>query len=152
VKNLNYWGANLEIKAKTDYIEIKCNENKNQLDFTLNGEKIDYPNPQTVMNKGDKLLLIGNDDDFQAFDYLAKEKVILPKDGDSCLWLSICKNSDFVGKKLSEINLQEHFGVIIQGIRRKNRYIRFPDIHTEIKLGDNILLFGKLELLNQVNQ
>jgi len=42
VKNLNYWGANLEIKAKTDYIEIKCNENKNQLDFTLNGEKIDY--------------------------------------------------------------------------------------------------------------
>jgi len=117
-----------------------------------NGEKIDYPNPQTVMNKGDKLLLIGNDDDFQAFDYLAKEKVILPKDGDSCLWLSICKNSDFVGKKLSEINLQEHFGVIIQGIRRKNRYIRFPDIHTEIKLGDNILLFGKLELLNQVNQ
>ncbi|WP_373480507.1 cation:proton antiporter [Geminocystis sp.] len=117
-----------------------------------NGEKIDYPNPQTVMNKGDKLLLIGNDDDFQAFDYLAKEKVMLPKDGDSCLWLSICKNSDFVGKKLSEINLQEHFGVIIQGIRRKNRYIRFPDIHTEIKLGDNILLFGKLELLNQVNQ
>ncbi|WP_043937872.1 cation:proton antiporter [Planktothrix rubescens] len=116
------------------------------------GETIDYPDAQTVMKTGDKLLLVGTPNDFEAFDYLATKKVILPNEGDACIWLSIPKNSNFSGKKLEELNLQEQFGTVVQGIRRQKKYIRFPDIKTDIQAGDNLLLFGQLDLLNQVSQ
>ena len=78
--------------------------------------------------------------------------MILPNEGDACIWLSIPKNSNFSGKKLEELNLQEQFGTVVQGIRRQKKYIRFPDIKTDIQAGDNLLLFGQLDLLNQVSQ
>ncbi|MBL1210279.1 cation:proton antiporter [Geminocystis sp. GBBB08] len=115
-----------------------------------NGEKLDYPPAYTVLEKDDKLLLIGASEDFEAFDYLAKEKVMLPQEGESCLWVSIPKNKDLATQKLEEIKAQKQSGVVIQGIRRKNQYIHFPDIDKDIKAGDNILLFGKLETLNQL--
>ncbi len=118
----------------------------------FSGEKIDYPDAKTMIETGDKLLLVGTPNDFESFDYLATQKVILPKEGDACLWVLVPKNSDFAGKKLEEINLQERFGTVIQGIRRQRKYIRFPDLKTDIQAGDNLLLFGKLDLLNQVSK
>ncbi len=118
----------------------------------LSGEIIRYPDVYTIMEKGDKLLIVGTQNDFEAFDYLATHEVILPNEGDSCLWVSIPQNSNFAGKKLAEINLQERFGTVIQGIRRQRNYIRFPDLKTSIQAGDNLLLFGQLDLLNNINQ
>ncbi|BAQ66893.1 cation:proton antiporter [Geminocystis sp. NIES-3709] len=114
-----------------------------------NGEKLDYPPAQTMLEKGDKLLLVGAPEDFEAFDYVVKEKVMLPKDGESCIWVSIPKNNDLATQKLEEIKRKQELGIMVQGIRRKNQYIRFPDLQKDIKAGDNILLFGKLDILNE---
>jgi monovalent cation:H+ antiporter-2, CPA2 family len=113
-----------------------------------NGEKLDYPPAQTVFEKGDKLLLVGAPEDFEAFEYLAKQNVMLPKQGESCVWVSMPKNSELATKKLEEIKQQS--GIIVQGIRRKNKYIRFPDINKDIKAGDNILLFGESNRLTKI--
>jgi CPA2 family monovalent cation:H+ antiporter-2 len=115
-----------------------------------NGDKIDYPPADTVLQEFDRLLLVGTSEDFQAFEYIAKEKVMLPKEGESCVWVSIPKNSQLATEKLEEIKNKEDLGVIVQGIRRKNQYIRFPNLEKDIKAGDNILLFGKSDILSQL--
>lgn len=115
-----------------------------------NGEKIDYPPAQTILQEFDRLLLVGTSEDFNAFEYIAKEKVMLPKEGESCLWVSIPKNTQLATEKLEEIKDKQDLGVMIQGIRRKNQYIRFPNLEKDIKAGDNILVFGKSEILSQL--
>ena len=75
---------------------------------------------------------------------------MLPKEGESCVWVSIPKNIQLATEKLEEIKDKRDLGVMIQGVRRKNQYIRFPNLEKDIKAGDNILLFGKSEILSQL--
>lgn len=117
----------------------------------LNGEKIDYPPANTTLEEGDNLLLVGASEDFEAFKYIAQNKVMLPQSGESCLWVAIPKKPHLAEKKLAEIKEKQKLGIVVQGLRRKNEYIRFPDIEKDIKTGDSILLFGKLDVLTQIS-
>lgn len=118
-----------------------------------NGEKLDYPDPETPIQAGDKFLLVGEADELTAFDKLAQGVIQqLPDEGDSSIWILVPENSAIVGKTLVELNLIEQFDVTIQGIRRKGKYIRFPEISTHIQAEDSLLLFGKLQSLTQVTQ
>jgi monovalent cation:H+ antiporter-2, CPA2 family len=117
-----------------------------------NGEKIDYPDAQTVIEKDDQLLLIGTPDDVSAFDSLAKGEIPLPSEDLSGFWLLVPPNSKIIGKSLTELDFQQNFGVSIQGIRRKGKYIRFPDESSLIQIDDRLLLFGKVESLNKVSR
>lgn len=117
-----------------------------------NGEKIDYPDAQTIIEKDDQLLLIGAPDDLSAFDSLAKGEIPLPSEEMSGFWLLVPPNSKIIGKSLAELDFQQNFGVSIQGIRRQGKYLRFPDESSQVQISDRLLLFGKVESLNQVSR
>ncbi|MBR8829140.1 MAG: cation:proton antiporter [Gomphosphaeria aponina SAG 52.96 = DSM 107014] len=116
------------------------------------GEKIDYPHPQTMINEGDNLLLVGEKDELAAFAALAKGEIALPSENVSSNWLLVPNNSCILGKTVAELNFSPEFGLSIQAIRRKEKYIRFPDAGSEIQAGDRLLLFGNLEFLSQLSQ
>jgi CPA2 family monovalent cation:H+ antiporter-2 len=118
-----------------------------------NQEKIEYPSPETVINGGDSLLLVGEGDELNAFEQLAKGEInLLPQENDSCLWVLVPENSLVVGQTLAELNVSQRFSVSIQAIRRAGKYIRFPDGSNHIQPGDQILLFGTLDSLTQLTQ
>ena len=118
-----------------------------------NGEKIDYPEPDTTIREGDIFLLVGETDELAAFNKLAKgETPPLPKDTDSSLWVVIPENSVVAGKTLAELTFEQQFGTIVQAIRRKGKYIRFPDGNNAIQASDKLLLFGNLALLADIGQ
>ena len=117
------------------------------------GEKIDYPEPETVINEGDTFLLVGETDELSAFDKLAKGKIRqLPQENDSSVWVLVPENSAIAGKTLGELDFDQQFGILVQGIRRKGVYIRFPDGRSTIEEKDYLLLFGNLELLTEISQ
>lgn len=118
-----------------------------------NQEKIEYPNPETIINGGDSLLLIGEGDELNAFEQLAQGEIkLLPQENDSCLWVLVPENSLVVGQTLEELNVSQRFSVSVQAIRRAGKYIRFPDGSNHIQPGDQILLFGTLDSLTQLTQ
>lgn len=118
-----------------------------------NGEKIDYPEPDTAIQQGDIFLMVGETDELAAFNKLAKgETPPLPKDTDSSLWVVVPENSVVAGKTLAELTFEQQFGTIVQAIRRKGKYIRFPDGNNAIQASDKLLLFGNLALLADIGQ
>ncbi len=117
-----------------------------------NQETIAYPSAQTVIKEGDKFLLVGAKDELAAFDGLAKGDFKLPSKNSSCLWLLVPKNSAIAGKTLAELHFSQTFGTLVQAIRRKGEYIRFPDGRSMIQAKDHLLLFGSLELLTEISQ
>ena len=116
-----------------------------------NGEKIDYPPANIILERGDKLLLVGAPEDFEAFKYVAQNKIMLPQSGESCLWVAIPKKINLAQEKLAQIRQKQALGLVVQGLRRKNHYLHFPDLEKDIKAGDSILLFGKLDLLSEIS-
>lgn len=117
-----------------------------------NGETIDYPDSQVVINPGDSFLLVGKPDEIAALSRLARGEVNLPQDNSSSAWLSVPKNSLMADQKIGDLNVIKEFGISVQAIRRKGKYIPFPDIASKIQARDQLLIFGSLESLTQVNQ
>lgn len=117
-----------------------------------NGEELDYPEAQTVLKQGDRLLMVGKQEERAAFNDLAEGKVAVPTENASCQWLMISKGSAAVGKTLTELDLQSQYGVKIQAIRREGKFIQSLTGKTDVLLSDRLLLCGTAESLHQVQQ
>jgi CPA2 family monovalent cation:H+ antiporter-2 len=116
-----------------------------------NGEEMDYPNNQTLLKNGDELLIVGEPDELAGFDDLAKGEVAVPNENASCQWLFVPKESPMVGKTLEELDLRRKFGILVQAIRRKEKFIRFPSGSSDIQAGDLLLLCGSFYSLTQIS-
>lgn len=116
------------------------------------GEEVDYPDGQTVLQGGDRLLLVGEADELAAFKELAAGEVPVPAKELSCQWLIVPINSPTVGKTLAELDLSRQHGVQVQAIRREGRFIRFPDGTADLAAGDRLLLCGSETSLMQAQQ
>ncbi|MGD1804729.1 cation:proton antiporter [Dapis sp. BLCC M126] len=116
------------------------------------GEEIDYPEGHTILDIGDKLLLVGEPSELDSFDKLARGEIAVPKESTSCQWLMLGESSSFVGQKLSEVDLYSQYGVQIQAIRREGKFIRWPQGDTQLHIGDRLLLCGGFHELTQIRQ
>jgi monovalent cation:H+ antiporter-2, CPA2 family len=116
------------------------------------GEEVDYPDPQTMLAKDDRLLIVGEANELAAFNELAKGEAAIPIDNASCQWLLVPENSQVVGKTLAELHIHRQFGVLVQAIRREGKFISFPDGRSDLQAGDRLLLCGGLYSLNQARQ
>lgn len=114
------------------------------------GEQVDYPDSQTVLQVGDRLLLVGEAEEIAAFDDLAKGGVPVLTKTLSCQWLVIPNGSPVIGKTLADLNLSREYEVQVQAIRREGRFIRFPDGTADLQGGDRLLLCGTTVNLNQL--
>ena len=116
------------------------------------GEEIDYPEGQTVLDIGDKLLLVGEPSELESFEQLARGEISVPKESMSCQWLMLAESSGYVGQKLSEIDLRRQYGVQVQAIRREGKFIRWPQGDTELQVSDRLLLCGGFHELSQIRR
>lgn len=118
----------------------------------VTGEEIDYPNAQTKLEKGDRLLIVGEVDELVAFSELAKGAAAIPNENASCLWLLVPDDSHVTGKILADLHIRRQFGVLVQAIRREGKFISFPNGASDLQAGDRLLLCGNYHALNQVSR
>ena len=117
-----------------------------------NGEVKDYPDAQTKLKKGDRLLAVGEPDELAAFNELAKGEMAIPGSSGPCQWLVVPEHSPAEGKTLSQLHWRRQYGVQVQAIRRDGKFISFPDGSADIRAGDRLLLCGGSYPLNQLQQ
>ncbi|BAZ22690.1 putative potassium/proton antiporter [Kalymmatonema gypsitolerans NIES-4073] len=116
------------------------------------GEEIDYPPAETTLKEGDRLLVVGSDDELAALDEFAKGQAAVPGENSACQWVTISADSPVVGKTLADLDIRSQYGVMVQAIRRDSKFIRFPDLSKDLQVHDQVLLCGSLVSLNQLVQ
>jgi len=117
-----------------------------------NAEEIDYPSTDTKLAEGDRLLVVGADEEFAALDEFAKGKAAVPGENSACQWMNVNADSPFIGKTLASLDIRREYGVQVQAIRRDGKFIRFPDGNIDLLTHDQVLLCGSLANLNQLQQ
>ncbi|MCG6138073.1 MAG: cation:proton antiporter [Nostoc sp. LLA-1] len=115
-----------------------------------NDEEIDYPNAQTKLEAGDRLLVVGASEELAALEEFAQGKVAIPEANNACQWVTVNADSPALGMTIIDLDLQQQSGVQIQSIRRDGKFIRHPDDNTDLRVGDQVLLCGKWPSLNQL--
>ncbi|MBP5972992.1 cation:proton antiporter [Brasilonema sp. CT11] len=116
------------------------------------GEEIDYPSLQTNLEEGDRLLVVGSDNELAALDEFAKGQAIVPGESSACQWVTLNTDSPAVGKTLADLDTRNKYAVMVQAMRRDGKFIRFPDENKDLQVHDQVLLCGNLLSLNQVVQ
>jgi CPA2 family monovalent cation:H+ antiporter-2 len=116
------------------------------------GEEMDYPDGKTLLEAGDRLLVVGQTDELAAFDQLAKGEAAVPTENASCQWLLVPEDSPVAGKTLAELHIRRQFGVLVQAIRREGKFISYPDGKSELHAGDRLLMCGGFYSLIQASQ
>lgn len=114
-----------------------------------NGDEIDYPEPQIGLEVGDRLLVVGETTEMNAFTELASGKATIPSENACCQWMLVPESSPVLGKTLSELHIRRQFGVLIQAIRREGKFISFPNGNSDIQAGDRLLLCGNFHALER---
>jgi CPA2 family monovalent cation:H+ antiporter-2 len=117
-----------------------------------NGDEVDYPDGKTILEDGDRLLIVGESEELAAFDELAKGEAAVPTENASCQWILVPDNSPTVGKTLADLHIRRKFGVLIQAIRREGKFIGFPNGRSDLQAGDRLLLCGNFYALNQASR
>ncbi|MBC1254991.1 cation:proton antiporter [Trichormus variabilis] len=115
-----------------------------------NGEEIDYPNNQTKLAAGDRLLIVGANEELAALEEFAQGKVAVPGQNSACQWVAVDGNSAVLGKTLKDLPLDLQSGIKVQAMRRDGKFIRSPHDNIDLRTGDQVLLCGSLSSLNQI--
>ncbi|MBD2449817.1 cation:proton antiporter [Nostoc sp. FACHB-152] len=115
-----------------------------------NGNEIDYPNNQTKLEEGDRLLVVGATEELAALEEFAQGKIAVPGENSACQWILVNADSAVFGKTLTALDIQQKFSVEVQAIRRDGKFIRHPEGNTDLRVGDQVLLCGNLPNLNQL--
>lgn len=116
------------------------------------GQEVDYPNQQTVLEAGDRLLLVGEADEMIAFDELAKGEAAVREENMLCHWIMVPENSPVVGQTVSKLELQRQCGMKVQAVRRDGKFLRFPDSGIGLQARDQLLLCGSYQSTIQLQQ
>jgi monovalent cation:H+ antiporter-2, CPA2 family len=116
--------------------------------ITQGSSTIYYPNAQTILNSGDKLLAIGNPQEVAALQSLILGKCVL--DGKSHYWVTLTENSPLLGMKPSDV--QQQYEVAIQALRRNGKLYSNVDRAMKLQLEDCILLRGQPDRAEQVKK
>jgi monovalent cation:H+ antiporter-2, CPA2 family len=118
----------------------------------INGQEIDYPDANTLLEEGDRLLVVGSEEEFAALDEYAKGQAAVPGQNSACQWATINKDCPILGKKLEALDIANQYTVQVQAMRRDGKFIRLPDGNMDLQLFDQLLLCGNLASLSQVEQ
>lgn len=117
-----------------------------------NGEEIDYPNQQTRLEMGDRLLVVGEADELAALAEFAQGQIAIPHQDSACQWVTVQAYSPILGKTLADLIESEQQLITIQAIRRDGRFIRSPQSNMDFRTGDQVLICGSLPNVNQLQQ
>lgn len=113
------------------------------------GDTINYPDAHTVLEAGDRLLVVATPDEFAALQDLAEGRAIVPGNDQCCQWVRVMANSLVVGQSLAELDLRRRLGVVVRAIRREGKFMRQPDGSADLQANDRLLLCGSRDQLQQ---
>jgi monovalent cation:H+ antiporter-2, CPA2 family len=113
-------------------------------------QEIDYPDDSESLEQGDRLLLVGEDAEIEAFEELAKGEAAVPSPESSCQWLRVMSESGIVGLTIEGLDFVKNDRVQVQAIRRDGRFLRLPEGSVMVEAGDRMLVCGSVEALGIV--
>ncbi|MBE9192332.1 cation:proton antiporter [Gloeocapsopsis crepidinum LEGE 06123] len=116
------------------------------------GEEVDYPDATTILQTGDRLLLVGTAEELAAFDELAKGEVAIHDENMLCHWIMLGVNSPVINQTLAQLDVFTRCSVQVQAIRRDGKFFWFPDVNMSLQAGDLLLLCGAYPALNQLQE
>jgi CPA2 family monovalent cation:H+ antiporter-2 len=114
------------------------------------GEEIDYPNGETLLLEGDRLLLVGTPAEINSFSQLASGEIAVESESRSCQWLRVPLGSPMAGETLAKLDLRRKYQIQVFAIRREGHFIQFPHGDMAIQSEDLLLLCGRLADLKQI--
>jgi monovalent cation:H+ antiporter-2, CPA2 family len=109
------------------------------------GEELDYPDPQTLLQSGDRLLVVGQPEELEALAALMSGRVALPISNATCQWVLLPSGSSAIAQTLATLQLSTQYRVLVQAIRREGQLLRFPGAGTVLQAEDFLLLCGSSE-------
>jgi monovalent cation:H+ antiporter-2, CPA2 family len=115
-----------------------------------NEAEIDYPDAQTKLEAGDRLLVVGASAELAALEALAEGKVAIPGANSPCQWITVNADSGVLGKKFADLHINPESDVHLLAMRRDGKFISAPDYNTELRVGDQVLLCGNLSSLHHL--
>ena len=74
------------------------------------GEELDYPEANVQLELGDRLLVVGQAAEIEAFKELAQGEIAVPLLDASCQWLIVPPQGQIAGKRLTDLNISHHIG------------------------------------------
>ena len=116
------------------------------------GEEIDYPDIGKTLEDGDRLLVVGSDEELAALDEFALGKATLPGENSACQWVKLTNDCPLLDQTLAELDIRNIHGVEVQAIRRDGKFIRLPDLGIKLQVHDQVLLCGNLPSLDHIEQ
>ena len=118
-------------------------------------QRINIPGAETILFPGDRIQVIGTDDQLTAFS-LAMQKSVLPDDPDiekremRLRHVIITSTSPFVGKRLKESGIREHYGCMVVGIEEGKENLSRPNPDHVFQKGDIVWVVGEKDNLDKL--
>lgn len=113
------------------------------------GQEVDYPDNKTILEVGDRLLVVGTSAELAAFEELAKGEVAIPDENMLCHWIMLSADSSAINQAIANLDTT---GVQVQAIRRDGKFFWFPNSNMNLQAGDLLLLCGAFSALKQIQQ
>lgn len=125
------------------------------------GNEVIVPMADTILQKGDSLLVITTKDDEQALGLLFGEREKKDWNGEQIDWNAIDANVEsrvivltrkhLNGKRLGQLNLRQTYGVNVSRIMRGDLILLATD-HLRLQYGDRITVVGQPKALDNVEK
>ncbi|MBA4444620.1 NAD-binding protein, partial [Cylindrospermopsis raciborskii CS-506_C] len=106
------------------------------------GTEIDYPHNGTRLESGDRLLVVGADEELTALVDFAQGSIAVPGGASAFQWVTVQVNSPILGNNLADL-IYKDYGIKVQAIRRDGKLSGNPT-NVDLKVGDQVLLCGNL--------
>lgn len=147
VKNPNLQNLTLESIPDLDTSGVACSRLKR-------GDELMIPKPGTVIQLGDILHLVGDNNSLRKMEIIIGEQVevSLSTSGTNLrVEKIIVTNEKVLGKSIREIKIQEQYDVVISRMVRAGVEL-VPSHDTHLQFGDSLNLVGRPEAIESVIQ
>lgn len=111
-------------------------------------QRINIPGGDAIIFPGDRLQVIGNDDQLQTFGNAVKGEVV-PEDPNieqremHLQKLRLSANSPFIGKTLAESGIRENYNCMLVGVEQGQENLTMIDPKRKFRQGDTIWVVGE---------
>ncbi|WP_462375536.1 cation:proton antiporter [Segatella buccae] len=116
-------------------------------------QRLNIPTGETILFPGDRLQVIGNDDQLNKFADAIKDELI-PEDNEiekremKLRQFIISGNSEFVGKTLEESGIRDRYDCMVVGVEEGQENLTMIDPARRFEKGDIIWIVGEEEKVN----
>lgn len=116
-------------------------------------QRINIPGGNTIIFPGDRLQVIGNDEQLQAFGQAVRADIV-PEDPNIeqremlLQKIKLTAKCPFIGKSLSESGIREHYNCMLVGVEAGQQNLTMIDPTHKFKQGDIIWVVGEKNSIN----